>query len=216
MMKKYLLVVLLAAMPVMAQNCCPDKPECGPKHPCCFGKMHRPHGPRPQLSEEQKAEMKAKFEARRAEMLAKFDADKDGKLSCEERKAAHEARKAEMKAKFMEKFDADKDGQLSDAEKEAVKADFVKNAPKFHKRGPKGPHCGKCCHGKRPELSDEQKAEMKAKFEARRAEMKARFMEKFDADKDGQLSDAEKEAAKAEFKKHGRRGHRHHGCKCCK
>ena len=61
---------------------------------------------------------------------------------------------------------------------------------------------------------------MKARFEARKAEMKARFMEKFDADKDGQLSDAEKEAAKAEFKnkcgKHGPRCHGHHGPRCCK
>ena len=280
-MKKSLLVALFAAMPLLAQEC-PKMPECGKARPCCAKKMNRP-----QLSEEQKAEMKAKFEARKAEMLAKFDADKDGKLSADERKAAHEAHKAEMKAKFMEKFDADKDGQLSDAEKEAVKADFEKNAPKFHKRGPKGPRCcgpkaprrpelseeqkaemkakfmekfdadkdgklsdaekeavkaemkanapkfrkgprrgGKCCgmkgprrpHGPRPELSEEQKAEMKAKFEARRAEMKAKFMEKFDADKDGQLSDAEKEAAKAEFKKNApkfRKGPRR-GCKCCK
>ena len=229
-MKKYFLVALFAALPVLAQDC-PDKPACGPKHPACFGKMHRPHGPRPQLSEEQKVEMKAKFEARKAEVLAKFDADKDGKLSKEERKAAHEARKAEMKAKFMEKFDADKDGQLSDAEKEAVKAEFQKRAPKFQKRGPKGPRCGakraRRPQGPRPQLSEEQKAEMKAKFEARVAEMKAKLMEKFDADKDGQLSDAEKEAVKADFQKrgpkgprcgakHGRRPHgqRPCGCKC--
>ena len=233
-MKKSLLIALFAAMPLMAQEC-PQKPECAPQHPCCFGKMHRPHGPRPQLTEEQKAEMKAKFEARRAEMLAKFDADKDGKLSEDERKAAREARKAEMKAKFMEKFDADKNGQLSDAEKEAAKAEFGKRGPRHH---------GKCCgpKGPRPELTEEQKAEMKAKFEARKAkfmekfdtdkdgqisdaekeaikaaheahkaEMKAKFMEKFDTDKDGQISDAEKEAIKAEF---GKRGPRHHG-KCC-
>ena len=231
-MKKYFLVALFAALPVLAQDC-PDKPACCPKHPACFGKMHRPHGPRPQLSEEQKAEMKAKFEARRAEMLAKFDADKDGQLSDEERKAAHEARKAEMKAKFMEKFDADKDGQLSDAEKEAVKADFQKRGHKGprcgakHGHRPHGPRCGAMPQGPRPQLSEEQKAEMKAKFEARKAEMKAKFMEKFDADKDGQLSDAEKEAVKADFQKrgpkgprcgakHGRRPHgqRPCGCKC--
>ena len=41
--------------------------------------------------------------------------------------------------------------------------------------------------------------------------MKAKFMEKFDTDKDGQISDAEKEAIKAEF---GKRGPRRHG-KCC-
>ena len=134
-MKKSLLVALFAAMPLMAQDC-PAKADCCPKHPGCFGMMHRPHGPRPELTDEQKAEMKAKFEARHAEMLARFDADKDGKLSCEERKAAHEARKAEMKAKFMEKFDTDKDGQISDAEKEAIKAEFGKRGPRRH---------GKCC-----------------------------------------------------------------------
>jgi hypothetical protein len=123
-----------------------------------------------------------------------------------------------MKAKFMEKFDADKDGQLSDAEKEAVKAEFQKRAPKFNKRGhkgprcgakrarrPHGPRCGAMPQGPRPQLSEEQKAEMKAKFEARVAEMKAKIMEKFDADKDGQLSDAEKEAVKADFQKHARK-----------
>lgn len=107
----------------------------GPKGPRCCG----PKGPRPQLTEEQKAQFKAKFEARKAEMLAKFDADKDGKLSEEERKAAREARKAEMKAKFMEKFDTDKDGQISDAEKAAVKDEFGKRG---HRRGQKG-----CCPG---------------------------------------------------------------------
>ena len=116
---------------------------------------------------------------------------------------------------------------------------------------PKMPECGKarpCCAKKmnRPQLSEEQKAEMKAKFmekfdadkdgqlsdaekeavkaemkakfEARRAEMKAKFMEKFDADKDGQLSDAEKEAAKAEFKKNAPKFRKgpRRGCKCCK
>ena len=137
-MKKSLLIALFAAMPLMAQDC-PQKPECAPQHPCCFGKMHRPHGPRPQLTEEQKAEMKAKFEARKAKFMEKFDTDKDGKISDAEKeaiKAAHEARKAEMKAKFMEKFDADKDGQISDAEKEAIKAEFGKRGPRRH---------GKCC-----------------------------------------------------------------------
>ena len=245
-MKNTLLIALFAAMPLMAQDC-PQKPECAPVKPCC--KMHCPHGPRPELTEEQKAEMKAKFEARKAafeaKMLEKFDADKDGKLSDAEKEAIKaefakrgpkgprcgkkgprrphcgapcpmgprpeltEEQKAEMKAKFMEKFDTDKDGKISDAEKEAIKAEFAK-------RGPKGPrcckkahrhhHCGRP-HGPRPELTEEQKAEMKAKFEAR----KAKFMEKFDADKDGKISDAEKEAIKAEFGKRCPKGPR----PCC-
>ena len=203
-MKKSLLIALFAVLPVMAQEC-PQKPECADKKPCCR-KMCRPNGPRPELTEEQKAEMKAKFEARKAEMKAKFmekfDADKDGQISDAEKeaiKAQFEAKKAEMKAKFMEKFDADKDGQLSDAEKEAAKAEFQKRGPKGPKCGKKGPRrpgcCGKGPKGQRPQLTEEQKAEMKAKF-----------MEKFDADKDGQLSDAEKEAAKAEFQKRGPKG----------
>ena len=61
-MKKSLLVALFAAMPLLAQEC-PKMPECGKARPCCAKKMNRP-----QLSEEQKAEMKAKFEARKAEM----------------------------------------------------------------------------------------------------------------------------------------------------
>ncbi len=198
-MKKSLLIALFAVMPIMAQEC-PQKPCCAPQKPCCM-KMHRGH--HPQLTEEQKAEMKAKFEAKKAEMKAKFmekfDTDKDGQISDAEKeaiKAQFEAKKAEMKAKFMEKFDTDKDGQLSDAEKEAAKAEFKKNAPKFHKRGPKGPRCcGK--KGPRPQLTEEQKAEMKAKF-----------MEKFDTDKDGQISDAEKEAIKAEFKKNAPKFHK--------
>jgi hypothetical protein len=161
--------------------------------------------------------MKAKFEAKKAEMKAKFmekfDTDKDGQISDAEKeaiKAQFEAKKAEMKAKFMEKFDTDKDGQLSDAEKEAAKAEFKKNAPKFRKHGRHGKRCGRCCGKKfqRPQLTEEQKAQ----FEAKKAERKAKFMEKFDTDKDGQLSDAEKEAIKAEFAKRGPTGHRRPCC----
>ncbi len=221
-MKKSLLIALFAAMPLMAQDC-PQKPECAPKKPCCM-KMHRGH--RPQLTEEQKAEMKAKFmekfdtdkdgqisDAEKAAIKAQFEAKQA------EMKAKFEAKKAEMKAKFMEKFDTNKDGQLSDEEKAAAKAEFKKNAPKFRKHGRHGKRCGKCCGKKaqRPQLTEEQKAEMKAKFEARKAERKAKFMEKFDTDKDGKISDAEKEAIKAEFKKNAPKFRKHgrHGKRCC-
>ena len=145
-MKKALLIALFAAMPIMAQEC-PQKPCCADKKPCCMKKMQRP-----QLTEEQKAEMKAKF-------MEKFDADKDGQISDAEKaaikadfeakkaemKAKFEAKKAERKAKFMEKFDTDKDGKISDAEKEAIKAEFKKNAPKFRKHGRHGKRCGNKC-----------------------------------------------------------------------
>ena len=147
-MKKALLIALFAAMPLMAQDA-PQKPCCAPQKPCCM-KMHRGH--RPQLTEEQKAEMKAKFmekfdadkdgqisDAEKAAIKAEFEAKKA------EMKAKFEAKKAERKAKFMEKFDTDKDGKISDAEKEAIKAEFKKNAPKFRKHGRHGKRCGNKC-----------------------------------------------------------------------
>lgn len=56
-MKKYLLIALFAAMPVMAQER-PEMPEFVPHAPGKFDKMARPEGPRPELSEEQKAEFR--------------------------------------------------------------------------------------------------------------------------------------------------------------
>jgi len=99
--------------------------------------------------------------------------------------------RADFHKKMLEKYDADKDGQLSDAEKEAMKTDMEKrraegkNCPGVRDdRNPKAPH------GERPN----------------REEMREKMLEKYDADKDGQLSDAEKEAMKAD-RPHRGRGH---------
>lgn len=72
---------------------------------------------------------------------------------------------------------------------------------KQHKHeGKPGMH-GPRHHHRHPQLTEEQRAAFHAKM-----------LEKFDTNKDGQLDDAEKEAMKAELKKHhegkpGRRGH---------
>ena len=165
-MKKSLLIALFAAMPLVAQEC-PQKPCCAPQKPCCM-KMQRP-----QLTEEQKAEMKAKF-------MEKFDADKDGQLSDAEKEAAKaefqkrgpkfgkrghrrpgccgkgpkgqrpqltEEQKAEMKAKF-EARKAEMKAKFMekfDADKDGQISDAEKEAAKaeFQKRAPK---CGKKGH----------------------------------------------------------------------
>ena len=86
-MKKSLLLALFVAMPLMAQEAAPQMPEGAPQMPAApqmpeaAPQMVMPHGPRPELTEEQKAEMKAKF-------MEKFDADKDGQLSDAEKEAA--------------------------------------------------------------------------------------------------------------------------------
>ena len=113
----------------------------------------------------------------------------------------------EMQRKMLEKFDADKDGQLSDAEKEAIKAEMKnrhgkrgerpEGMPKFgNKRGERPEGQMPKFDGKRPEGMPE--GEM-PKFGNKRGErpqgqMHQKMLEKFDTDKDGQLSDAEKEA----------------------
>ena len=228
-MKYTIILSVLAALPMLAQCPCGDKP-CAPKAPACQC-AHRHMNPQA-------------MEAMKAKFMEKFDTNKDGQLSDEEKaevKKHFEAKHAEMKAKFMEKFDTNKDGQLSDEEKAEVKKAFeAKKAEWMAKHGQKpgmrhgrhhgmrhgkpgmghghhGMKHGKPCCGKRPQLSAEQKEAMKAKF-----------MEKFDTNKDGQLSDEEKaevkkffEAKKAEWMakkgqkpccgKPGMRHGRHHG-----
>ena len=204
-MNKTLFVAVLAALPVFAQGEMPKTkdipvPAPGMEQPRHWGAA----GEMPGRSN------RGDFHKK---MLEKFDADKDGQLSDAEK----EAMKAEMKNRFeegmnrpgvrgdrnpkaprgekrerpsredmqkkmLEKFDTDKDGQLSDAEKEAIKAGMKGQRPEFGgKRGEKG---------ERPSREDMQK----------------KMLEKFDTDKDGQLSDAEKEAMKSARPQQGR-GH---------
>ena len=92
-MKKSILIALFAAMPLFAQEAAPEAaapapapeaaaaPEAG--QPGC-GRRH--HGQRPELTEEQKAEF-------RARMLEKFDTNKDGQLDEQEKEAMRAARR---------------------------------------------------------------------------------------------------------------------------
>lgn len=124
--------------------------------------------------------------------------------------------------KMLERFDADKDGQLSDTEKEAMKAEMKKRhdgkRPGHGKRGERGPKGPREERGEGPALPAELKTMIDAdkdgnisdeERKAAREAMHNRMMEKFDADKDGQLSDAEKDAAKAARPQHHRHGKGH-------
>ncbi len=175
-----------------------------------------------QLDEQEKAAMKAEFEARHG------DKGPRGCKPC--------GPKGDMHKAMLEKFDANKDGQLDEQEKAAMKAEFEARHGNKPACGPKGPrhHKGHGPKGdmhkvmlekfdanKDGQLDDQEKAAMKAEFEAKHAEMKQKALEKFDANKDGQLDDQEKAAMKAEFEaKHGKpcgpkgpRGPK--GGKCC-
>ena len=116
----------------------------------------------------------------RHRLLVKFDTDKDGKLSEPERaalKTALKEKEGERRARVLEKFDADKDGKLNGAERGAAKAAF------------KARQEAKAAKGKGKTAGDEKGAEKAA---ARLQQL----LEKFDENKDGQLSEAERAKAR--------------------
>lgn len=186
-MKKSILIALFAAMPLFAQEAAPEAaapapapeaaaaPEAG--QPGCGCRRH--HGQRPELTEEQKAEF-------RARMLEKFDTNKDGQLDEQEKEAMRAAHR-------------DHRGQRPGCGKgprpEGKPGCGCPKGPRPEGR----PGCG-CPKGPRPELTEEQKAECRA-----------RMLEKFDANKDGQLDEQEKEAMRA-----ARCAHRGQRPGCCK
>ena len=97
----------------------------------------------------------------------------------------------ERHKEMLEKFDADKDGKLSDEERKAAHEAMKEARGQRGDKGPRGPHAGKHGHPG-PHFNPEQR--------------KA-FIEKFDTDKDGQLSDEERKAAHEAIKEaHGQRG----------
>ncbi len=240
-MKNILIAIAFAAAPVFAQEA-PQCPQFGNKP--CAPKCERPHGPRCHQKGDMHKKMLEKFDANKDGQL-----DDQEKAAM---KAEFEAMKAEMEKKLLEKFDANKDGQLDDQAKAAIQAEFEAKrgerqpgcgkgpkGPRHHKghgHGPKGPrHMGpqgpkgdmhkkmmeKFDANKDGQLDDQEKAAMKAEFEARKAEMEKKLLEKFDANKDGQLDDQEKAAIKAEFEaKRGERGPKGprpcKGCDCKK
>ena len=108
---------------------------------------------------------------------------------------------------MLEKFDADKDGKLSDEERKAAR-EAMKDA--HGQRGDKGPR------GPRPEGAAEGRPEgCPGNAEGRpgrpgprfNPEQRKEMLEKFDADKDGKLSEEERKAAREAMKEaHGQRG----------
>jgi|ETNmetMinimDraft_25_1059894.scaffolds.fasta_scaffold08031_1 Ca2+-binding EF-hand superfamily protein len=116
------------------------------------------------------------------EILKKFDADGDGKLNEEERAAAREARKKHFEEEALKRFDKDGDGELSEEERAAAREAAKKR--RGGREGEKG--------GRRPSFDDLPD------------KVKAKLIEKFDADGDGTLNDEEKAKAREERKKrHG-------------
>ncbi|MFC7290867.1 EF-hand domain-containing protein [Hirschia litorea] len=116
----------------------------------------------------------------------KADTDSNGALSLAELSAAHKARMEERKAKMQEhhfaRMDKDQDGSVS--AEEFANADHMNARSKDKKDGKKNMH-----KKRKGGEASHQKMMMKV--------MRKDTLKQFDADGDGKLSDAEKQAAKA-------------------
>lgn len=115
-------------------------------------------------------EMQQMWKDRKEAFVKKHDTDGDGKLNEEEMKAAGEAMakavKSRLEQRMMRKYDKNNDGELDEEENAAYEAAKAK--------------------------VEERIATWRKKAEERRAEL----VEKYDTDGDGQLSAAEKQAAR--------------------
>lgn len=150
---------------------------------------------------------RAEAQAKATEMFAKFDANKDGKLDAADRTA----RRAEMQAKRFAALDANKDGTISKAEWDQNAADRA--AKRSEKRAAAGearegkPHAMRG-HGKRGghHMGGWGRGMMKpggADKTVTQAEFVAAALARFDtldANKDGQVTAEERQAARAAWK----------------
>ncbi len=112
-MKKSILIILTAALPLLAQEAPGTEPQTAPE------------GAKPAWNKQARPGKGGK------RFVEKYDTNKDGQLDDSEkqamkdafkaRQAEAEAKMAEGRQKFMEKFDANKDGKLDEQEKEAMK-----------------------------------------------------------------------------------------------
>lgn len=129
---------------------------------------------------------RAEFVDARIQRLTAADADRDGSVTRDEMRAAAQARRAERADARFERLDADNDGVIS-------KAEF--DARREHRAGGRA-HRGHARAGRMGDRGPVVIAEARARVEAGFARM--------DADSDGYVTAAERQAARADRREHRR------------
>lgn len=129
---------------------------------------------------------RAEFVDARIQRLTAADADRDGSVTRDEMRAAAQARRAERADARFERLDADNDGVIS-------KAEF--DARREHRAGGRA-HRGHARAGRMGDRGPVVIAEARARVEAGFARM--------DADSDGYVTAAERQAAHADRREHRR------------
>jgi Ca2+-binding EF-hand superfamily protein len=153
------------------------------------GKMH--HG---MMADAPKT--RAEVEAKVKEHFAAMDANKDGSVTVEERGAARQAKMAEMKDGHFKAMDTNSDGSISRAEFDAGhSASAGAHGGMGHKAGLRGGRGGGGRDGGRDGARRDTDGNGKLTLAEALAGPLARF-DRIDTDKDGALSDKEREAAR--------------------
>lgn len=134
---------------------------------------------------------RAEFVEARVQRLAAADADHDGSVTPEERRAAHQARRAGRADARFERLDADNDGAISKSEFDARREH---RAEARGDRGPRRAHRGPHRGGPRAERMADRGPVVIAEAQARAEAAFARL----DADRDGFVTAAERQAVRAD------------------
>ena len=123
------------------------------------------------------------------ELVAKYDLDNDGQLNQQEMRTARETMRKQFE-EIVNQYDANNNGRLDPEEREVLQADVdsgkVEGLPQyFGRRGRGGPDGNSGEFGRKPGNREE-------------------WIKRFDTNNDGELDEAEREAAREQFR--GRRG----------
>jgi hypothetical protein len=131
------------------------------------------------------------FVAHRVDRLASADANGDGSVSAEELRAARQARRADKAASAFDRLDTDRDGMISRAEFDARASARAERGPRAHRGDRARP-----ARAERAERGPVDIAEARAKAE--------QAFDRLDADRDGVLSPAERQAGREAMREHRR------------
>lgn len=140
---------------------------------------------------------RAEAQARAAQQFARMDATKDGKIDTADRQARREARRGEMFARL----DTDKNGQISRAEFMADRGPAAGEPGRAGKRGKHGMRHGR--HGGPRGAMGPGMMRPGAKGPMTEAQFTAAALARFDAmdaNKDGQVTPEERQAARAKMR----------------